>query len=151
MHDCFRSSLVSFFFFFFMIRRPPSSPLFPYTTLFRSILAAGGARIHDPAAGEGADHARHADLARERVDTDLDELSAERIHDVFALGAAGLRRLAGVELADRLGLHARRDELGIFLDCADAGALERLGELFAGTATSFRDTGTAGRRRAKEF
>src|SRR2546421_12137496 len=29
--------LVSFFFFFFlMIRRPPRSPLFPYTTLFRS-------------------------------------------------------------------------------------------------------------------
>src|SRR6266511_4538223 len=25
-----------FFFFFLMIRRPPRSPLFPYTTLFRS-------------------------------------------------------------------------------------------------------------------
>src|SRR5437867_9975121 len=29
-----------FFFFFFMIRRPPRSTLFPYTTLFRSVLAA---------------------------------------------------------------------------------------------------------------
>src|SRR5262249_60818558 len=29
-----------FFFFFLMIRRPPRSPLFPYTTLFRS-LASG--------------------------------------------------------------------------------------------------------------
>src|SRR2546429_2694749 len=30
-------SLILFFFFFFlMIRRPPRSPLFPYTTLFRS-------------------------------------------------------------------------------------------------------------------
>src|SRR5205814_8845661 len=28
----------SFVFFFLMIRRPPSSPLFPYTTLFRSHL-----------------------------------------------------------------------------------------------------------------
>src|SRR5258708_35849304 len=28
-----------FFFFFLMIRRPPRSTLFPYTTLFRSILA----------------------------------------------------------------------------------------------------------------
>src|ERR1022692_3259988 len=28
--------LLSFFFFFLMIRRPPRSPLFPYTTLFRS-------------------------------------------------------------------------------------------------------------------
>src|SRR5260221_9588720 len=27
------------FFFFLMIRRPPRSPLFPYTTLFRSALA----------------------------------------------------------------------------------------------------------------
>src|SRR5687767_15560172 len=27
-----------FFFFFLMIRRPPRSTLFPYTTLFRSIL-----------------------------------------------------------------------------------------------------------------
>src|SRR2546430_15130632 len=33
------SSFFSFFFFFFlMIRRPPRSTLFPYTTLFRSIL-----------------------------------------------------------------------------------------------------------------
>src|SRR5215467_9169180 len=36
------SSLTFFFFFFFflMIRRPPRSTLFPYTTLFRSLLAA---------------------------------------------------------------------------------------------------------------
>src|SRR2546430_8352878 len=27
------------FFFFLMIRRPPRSPLFPYTTLFRSLTA----------------------------------------------------------------------------------------------------------------
>src|SRR2546427_12575822 len=31
--DCF-----SFLFFFLMIRRPPRSTLFPYTTLFRSLL-----------------------------------------------------------------------------------------------------------------
>src|SRR3712207_9584400 len=35
-----------FFFFFLMIRRPPRSTLFPYTTLFRSQLAArAGARF----------------------------------------------------------------------------------------------------------
>src|SRR5258708_12573309 len=28
-------------FFFLMIRRPPRSPLFPYTTLFRSAISAG--------------------------------------------------------------------------------------------------------------
>src|SRR3712207_9259713 len=32
--------LLSFFFFFLMIRRPPRSTLFPYTTLFRSIVGA---------------------------------------------------------------------------------------------------------------
>src|SRR5436190_8966913 len=33
-------------FFFFMLRRPPRSPLFPYTTLFRSFRArASGSRV----------------------------------------------------------------------------------------------------------
>src|SRR5256885_8540533 len=32
-----------FFFFFLMIRRPPRSTLFPYTTLFRSVLEAAEA------------------------------------------------------------------------------------------------------------
>src|SRR5437588_12059906 len=29
-------------FFFYMIRRPPRSTLFPYTTLFRSLVSRGG-------------------------------------------------------------------------------------------------------------
>src|SRR2546422_11390462 len=32
-----------FLFFFLMIRRPPRSTLFPYTTLFRSLVGEGGA------------------------------------------------------------------------------------------------------------
>src|SRR5215203_1980961 len=37
------------FFFFLMIRRPPRSTLFPYTTLFRSLLAAPSGTQHgDP-------------------------------------------------------------------------------------------------------
>src|SRR2546427_12003657 len=32
------------FFFFLMIRRPPRSTLFPYTTLFRSVLLGGSER-----------------------------------------------------------------------------------------------------------
>src|SRR2546430_8052058 len=36
------------FFFFLMIRRPPRSTLFPYTTLFRSLAAAGsGSHLPD--------------------------------------------------------------------------------------------------------
>src|SRR2546427_2319866 len=32
------SPCIAFFFFFLMIRRPPRSTLFPYTTLFRSVV-----------------------------------------------------------------------------------------------------------------
>src|SRR5260370_14665259 len=35
-------SYLFFFFFFLMIRRPPRSTLFPYTTLFRSVVLADG-------------------------------------------------------------------------------------------------------------
>src|SRR3712207_6984936 len=36
-----------------MIRRPPRSTLFPYTTLFRSYLAADGVRIYRNRSGNG--------------------------------------------------------------------------------------------------
>src|SRR2546425_7132004 len=36
---CYSVSISFFFFFFLMIRRPPRSTLFPYTTLFRSLVA----------------------------------------------------------------------------------------------------------------
>src|SRR5256885_14389233 len=55
LNPCFLLSLLffflrhlclSFFFFFFlMIRRPPRSTLFPYTTLFRSLLWCSRARV----------------------------------------------------------------------------------------------------------
>src|SRR5581483_12424566 len=35
------TELFASFFFFLMIRRPPTSPLFPYTTLFRSQAGPG--------------------------------------------------------------------------------------------------------------
>src|SRR5438876_5900855 len=43
MRDCF------FLFFFLMIRRPPRSTLFPYTTLFRSVIRDTSERISDTA------------------------------------------------------------------------------------------------------
>src|SRR5205809_4711320 len=36
----------SFFFFFLMIRRPPRSTLFPYTTLFRSLVLGVASGVH---------------------------------------------------------------------------------------------------------
>src|SRR2546426_4709016 len=49
--------MLSLFFFFLMIRRPPRSTLFPYTTLFRSIIAPAFERK----SGRGGDlsYARH--------------------------------------------------------------------------------------------
>src|SRR2546430_13565713 len=42
-------SVYYFFFFFLMIRRPPRSPLFPYTTLFRSrSFGVRGLRVEHP-------------------------------------------------------------------------------------------------------
>src|SRR5947199_2866846 len=40
-------SILYFFFFFLMIRRPPRSTLFPYTTLFRSIVDPTGKVVKD--------------------------------------------------------------------------------------------------------
>src|SRR6266851_5195486 len=42
----------SFFFFFLMIRRPPRSTLFPYTTLFRSLVDSHRERLHRIESGE---------------------------------------------------------------------------------------------------
>src|SRR2546427_5143139 len=47
MADGARDYAVSFF--FLMIRRPPRSTLFPYTTLFRSLLDAPGVEKRDAA------------------------------------------------------------------------------------------------------
>src|SRR3712207_7882692 len=44
MHDN-TFTLALTFFFFLMIRRPPRSTLFPYTTLFRSLLVANLSRF----------------------------------------------------------------------------------------------------------
>src|SRR5258708_36665384 len=46
-----------FFFFFLMIRRPPRSTLFPYTTLFRSLVMAFtlvGSAVQLPGVGGGS-------------------------------------------------------------------------------------------------
>src|SRR5206468_6257672 len=55
-----QAHVLSFLFFFSMLRRPPRSTLFPYTTLFRSVMetlgadaSAAAARRLDPA-GEKA-------------------------------------------------------------------------------------------------
>src|SRR2546430_9232967 len=52
------------FFFFLMIRRPPRSTLFPYTTLFRSVLADWDLPAHRPQEGDARrDSARWTQLS----------------------------------------------------------------------------------------
>src|SRR2546422_7562161 len=84
------------FFFFLMIRRPPRSTLFPYTTLFRSLVARDGGlrgqRIHRLRARDARHHelrhgARAAHLAR-AVDGRSEEHTSElqsRLHLVCRL------------------------------------------------------------------
>src|SRR2546422_11708080 len=48
---------LSYSFFFLMIRRPPRSTLFPYTTLFRSLMTKGIALPPERATVRAGDHA----------------------------------------------------------------------------------------------
>src|SRR2546429_6089184 len=63
-------------FFFLMIRRPPRSTLFPYTTLFRSILPAG----HNSACG-----CAPWNCARDRKSTRLNSSHGYISYAVFCL------------------------------------------------------------------
>src|SRR5690348_18297622 len=69
-------------FFFSLIRRPPSSTLFPYTTLFRSVLQ----RAEDEPAG-GCRHAR----------TDLDV--GDRLREHLVVDGVERRHRAVIQVA----------------------------------------------------
>src|SRR2546429_3299749 len=66
---------VSYIFFFLMIRRPPRSTLFPYTTLFRSVLVAWDS------------HHRESWRGANRVDDSLDQHAAYHGGDSCCSGA----------------------------------------------------------------
>src|SRR5256886_13589926 len=87
-----------------MIRRPPRSPLFPYTTLFRS-LRAGAAELGEQArevVGEGADVLLLA-LGRDH----LTSRSGLEIEDALAGRADGARgEVVGRLEVERRALHA---------------------------------------------
>src|SRR4051794_41456775 len=74
---------IFFFFFFLMIRRPPRSPLFPYTTLFRSRprLLTGRGR----AGGATGLPVRRGRRARDRKSTRLNSSHPSISYAVFCL------------------------------------------------------------------
>src|SRR3989441_3647588 len=73
-----------------MIRRPPRSTLFPYTTLFRSILDGGANLVVGPAAADVAAH-RFVDVGVGRRAV-LCEKGA-RAHNLARLAVAALRHV----------------------------------------------------------
>src|SRR2546427_7992965 len=76
-----------FFFFFLMIRRPPRSTLFPYTTLFRSLVALLVLGItHQLANGRGRAHRRAPPQERrDRKSTRLNSSHSQISYAVFCL------------------------------------------------------------------
>src|SRR5688572_32343079 len=64
-----------FFFFFLMIRRPPRSTLFPYTTLFRSVLEIREQHVLGAAGGDE----QVLPLVRRRAHLALDALADRRV------------------------------------------------------------------------
>src|SRR2546426_7844289 len=77
------------FFFFLMIRRPPRSTLFPYTTLFRSIVADHrDARQHVRAVadqGRALQRRAHAAVLEDRKSTRLNSSHLVISYAVFCL------------------------------------------------------------------
>src|SRR2546422_2300374 len=65
-------------FFFLMIRRPPRSTLFPYTTLFRSQVAAREARQR----GRHRDQRAHQPQRRADPDREADSRSEEHTSEL---------------------------------------------------------------------
>src|SRR4051812_49999583 len=77
-----------------MIRPPPTSPLFPYTTLFRSGVEQ---RLHALVLeGRAAEHRRHGDVERGLADRRLETRDVDDL-----LGEVGLHQLV-VVVGDRL-------------------------------------------------
>src|SRR4249919_3538556 len=74
-----------FFFFFLMMRRPPRSTLFPYTTLFRSLCARGGARVAPLLAGPPCPGRGAAPARQDRKSTRLNSSHVNISYAVFCL------------------------------------------------------------------
>src|SRR2546426_6121260 len=79
------------FFFFLMIRRPPRSTLFPYTTLFRSLMGVAHVghqlRVTQPAIGhhDGRGQCETAPGQRDRKSTRLNSSHLVISYAVFCL------------------------------------------------------------------
>src|SRR3712207_8440917 len=90
------------FFVFLMIRRPPRSTLFPYTTLFRSLLAVQA----DPAAAERAGAANQR-YVRRLYGTDAMVARVAEVYDALLRDRQGRSEEHTSELQSRQYLVCR--------------------------------------------
>src|SRR2546425_11246701 len=137
--------IFSFFFFFLMIRRPPRSTLFPYTTLFRSLVTPKGAGR----AGSFVYHtrpfvagttlrawlARHGEFPLRQAVTILRDVLAGLAHAHAAGVAHGDLRPEHVLLAD-----------GGSAQLADAGIVDAVGRSLPGGAPGAAEGASAAHR-----
>src|SRR5256885_4236661 len=122
-----------FFFFFLMIRRPPRSTLFPYTTLFRSVVFLQPAQELLPrqavaAVGDERFDGDVLELSREPEQPPEDERFARHVHARQILARVGF----GVSLRDRAAQRRREPR-------APAQPAEQVPERPGGAALDLRD------------
>src|SRR2546430_11635664 len=86
-----------------MIRRPPRSTLFPYTTLFRSLLRRLAPRV-GPRLQRSADpfQGRRCDLESDRKSTRLNSSHSQISYAVFCLKKIELHRARADRVASRV-------------------------------------------------
>src|SRR2546426_11646533 len=83
--------LLFFFFFFLMIRRPPRSTLFPYTTLFRSLVRGEFCRQrrqsqrHRPSSHSQPQHRHGGRARRDRQDRESTRLNSSHLVISYAV------------------------------------------------------------------
>src|SRR3712207_8999195 len=105
------------FFFFLMIRRPPRSTLFPYTTLFRSLLLNNGSERQRERRRETQTESQRGETERQRrredrKSTRLNSSHANISYAVFCLKKKQLRTYSLHHIPQPpLYLHLQRPDL----------------------------------------
>src|SRR5256885_9207071 len=117
-----------------MIRRPPRSTLFPYTTLFRSLLDAGGmdaAVLHQALEGDPGD------LAADRIEAGEDDRFRRVVDDEIDAGGQLERADVASFASDDAALHFLVREVddgdGVFRDVVRRHSLNGLPTAFSGS------------------
>src|SRR5206468_10685428 len=83
------------------VQLPLASPLFPYTTLFRSRFGRGGRtapRLHDLLSGV-EEQLAHGDALVEQASGVAPQIEHQRLHPLLDQAAHGVRELLGGRLA----------------------------------------------------